>query len=252
MPPKRLFFSLAFTERPPFLPTFTQWPPIFDKNSLSLKDPDTSLLIKDPSFSHLIVKQVTIFGKKLDFSKKFWQIWQNVEKFLAILALKAPIFWCISLKDPLFWGALSLKDPLFWRNLSPKDPYIWGVWWHLYVTFICECPPGVVLWRSLRCRLVLSHRNVFVFPCARDCLIFAHWGHSLCSKMLKFEKKSCQFFDTQCLSFQMVLVTVKYHAVEALFLPNVLPFEKLGSNAMSALYTPNVNTRSHFWVQSLY
>ena len=26
---KTILFSLAFTERPPFLPTFTQWPPIF-------------------------------------------------------------------------------------------------------------------------------------------------------------------------------------------------------------------------------
>ena len=72
VPPKRrCFFSLALTERPPFLPTFTQWPPIF---------------------------------------RKFRHFWRNVEKFLAILTLKAPIFWCISLKDPLFLWALSLKD----------------------------------------------------------------------------------------------------------------------------------------------
>ena len=102
MPPKRpYFFPLAFTERPSFLPTFTQWPPIF---------------------------------------WKFWHFWRNVEKFLAILALKAP-FLCISLKDPLFLCTLSLKDPFFWRNLPPKDPYIRGAWWHSYVTFICECPP---------------------------------------------------------------------------------------------------------------
>ena len=107
VPPKRpYFFSLAFTERPPFLPTFTQRPPIFNK---------------------------------------FWQTWWNVEKFLAILALKAPIFWCISLKDPLFLCTLSPKDPFFWPNLSPKDPYIWGNWWHSYVTFICECPRGFLV-----------------------------------------------------------------------------------------------------------
>ena len=103
VPPKRpYFFSLAFTERPPFLPTFTQWPPIF---------------------------------------RKFRHFWRNVEKFLAILALKAPIFDAFHWKTPPFLCALSLKDPFFWRNLSPKDPYIWGAWWHSYVTFICEWPP---------------------------------------------------------------------------------------------------------------
>ena len=96
------FFSLAFTERLPFLPTFTQWPPIF---------------------------------------RKFWHFWRNVEKFLAILALKAPIFDAYHWKTPYFCALCHSKTPLFWRNLSPKDPYIWVAWWHSYVTFICECPP---------------------------------------------------------------------------------------------------------------
>ena len=118
VPPKRpCFFSLALTERPPFLPTFTQWPPIF---------------------------------------RKFQHFWWNVEKFLAILTLKAPIFWCISLKDLLFLCALSLKDPLFWHNLSPKDPYIWSAWWHSYVTFICECPPPPG-----------TSRSIFLWLCSR-------------------------------------------------------------------------------------
>ena len=134
------FFRSLSPKDPPFY-QLSPNDPLFLTNSLSLKDPDTSLSLKDPSFSHLIVKQVTIFGKKIEFFEKFWQIWWNVEKFLAILALKAPIFWCIPLKDPLFLCILSLKDPFFWCNLSPKDPYIWGAWWHLYVTFTWVPPP---------------------------------------------------------------------------------------------------------------
>ena len=92
VPPKRpYFFSLTFTEGPPFWSTFTQWLPIFNK---------------------LLVTERPFLAKSWIF-QKFWQIWRNVEKFLAILALKAPIFWCISLKDPLFLCALSLKDHLF-------------------------------------------------------------------------------------------------------------------------------------------
>ena len=102
VPPKRpYFFLLAFTKRPHFY-------------QLSPNDP--------------------LFFENFDISVT------NVEKFLAILALKAPIFDAFHWKT-LFLRALSLKDPLFWRNLSPKDPYIWGAWWHSYVTFICECPP---------------------------------------------------------------------------------------------------------------
>ena len=144
--------ALAFTERPPFLPNFTQWPPIFNK-LLVTERPDTSLSLKDPSFLHLIVKQVTIFGKKLDFSKistnltKCWEIFGH-------FGPKSPYFLCISLKDPLFLCTLSLKDPLFWCNLSPKNPYIWCAWWHSYVTFKFECiPPGYI---TLRCHFMTT------------------------------------------------------------------------------------------------
>ena len=111
--------------------------PLFLTNSLSPIDPDTSLSLKDPLFSHLI--KVTIFGKKRRNFQKFQQIWRNVEKFLAILALKAPIFDAFHWKTPYFLGFVIERSP-FWCKLSPKDPYIWGSWWHSYVTFICECP----------------------------------------------------------------------------------------------------------------
>ena len=122
VPPKRpYFFSLALTERPPFLPTFTQWPPIFNK-----------LLVTEILWHILVTQRPLIFAFSSQTSGNFWQknwifrkfrqIWRTVEKFLAILALKAPIFWCISLKDPLFLCALSLKDPLFDAICHRKTP----------------------------------------------------------------------------------------------------------------------------------
>ena len=95
---------------------------------------------KTPHF-HLYSQTSDNFLQKFDFSKilthftKYWEIFSH-------FGPEGPMFWCISLNDPLFLCALSLKDPSFWHNLSPKDPYIWGAWWHSYVTFICECPPG--------------------------------------------------------------------------------------------------------------
>ena len=155
VPPKRCyFFSLAFTERPPFLPTFTQWPLIFNK-LLVTERPWHIFVTQRRLIFFLIVKQVTIFGKKLDFSKistnltKCWEI-------LGHFGPEAPIFWCISLKDPLFLCALSLKDPLFWYNLSPKDPYIWGAWWHSYVTFIRECPRALLQYAPCIVKMHLS------------------------------------------------------------------------------------------------
>ena len=118
---KTLLFLLTFTERPPFLPTFNQWPPIFNK-LLVTRRPWHIFVTQRPLIFTFNSQTSDNFGQKIWFFKKFWQIWRNVEKFLAILALKAPIFLCISLKDPLFLWALSLKDPLFWCNLSPKDP----------------------------------------------------------------------------------------------------------------------------------
>ena len=45
--------------------------PLFLTNSLSPKYSDTSWSLKGPSFSHSVVKQVTIFGKKFGFLENF-------------------------------------------------------------------------------------------------------------------------------------------------------------------------------------
>ena len=146
------------------------------------KDPDTSLSLKDPSFSHLIVKQVTIFGKKLDFS----QIWWNVEKILAIFP-ESPYFWMHFTESPLFLCALSLKDPLFWHNLSSKDAYIWGAWWHSYITFICECPPPP------RYKRWLAQNYFQIFKFVFSCLLSGE--QSILSNDLK-ESIQMIFFQT--------------------------------------------------------
>ena len=124
VPPKKTqHFFRSLSPKDPHFYQLSPNDPLFLANSLSPKDPDTSLSLKDSSFSHLIVKQVTILSnkkkKKIDFFDNFNEM---LRFFLAILALETYIFWCISLKDPLFLCALSLKDPPFWRNLSPKDP----------------------------------------------------------------------------------------------------------------------------------
>ena len=66
------------------------------------------------------------FLKILTFLTKCWEIFGH----------ESPYFWCI-----------SLKDPLFWRNLSPKDPYIRVAWWHSY-HFHMWVPPPPGNWSS--------------------------------------------------------------------------------------------------------
>ena len=122
MPPKRPYFffrSLSLKD-----PHFYQLSPNdrpFLTNSLSQKNPDISLSLKDPSFSHLKVKQETIFGKKIGSFENF----DNVDKMLRNVwpwPWKPLFFWCISLKDPLFLCAFSLKDPFFDTICHRKTP----------------------------------------------------------------------------------------------------------------------------------
>ena len=123
VPPKRpYFFSLAFTERPPFLPTFTQWPPI--SNKLLVTERPWHIFVNQRSLiSHLIVKQVTIFGQKKWIFRKFRQIWRNVEKFLAILAIKAPIFLMhFTERPPIFVRFVTERPPFFDAICHRKTP----------------------------------------------------------------------------------------------------------------------------------
>ena len=144
VPPKRpYFFSLAFTERPPFLPTSTHWPPILNK-----------LLVTERPWHIFVTQRPLIFVFNSQASDNFMQknrFFENFVKFEEMLRNFwpfwpwKPLFFMHFTERPPFLCALSLKDPFFWRNLSPKDPYIWGAWWHSYVTFTCECPPRSLL-----------------------------------------------------------------------------------------------------------
>ena len=125
VPPKRPYFFFArFHQKTPILPTSTQRSPIFKRNSLSPKNPDTSLSLKDPPFSHLIVKQVPIFGKKLDFSKiltnltKCWEIfrpfWPWKPLFFDAFHWKTPYMYFCALchwKTPFFDAICHRKTP---------------------------------------------------------------------------------------------------------------------------------------------
>ena len=135
--------------------------PLFLTNSLSPKDPDTSLSLEDPWFSNLIVKQVTIFGGKMDFSKistnltKCWEIFGH-------FGPESPYFWCILLKDPLFLCGLSLKDLLFdviCHQKAPTSEVLGGTrirHFHMWV------PPGINNVHNLhynRMRYRVRHRK---------------------------------------------------------------------------------------------
>ena len=113
---KTLLFFAHSHRKNPFLPTFTQWPPIFNK-----------LLVTEIPWC--ITQRPLIFVFSSLTSDNFWlKIWiflKILTKKLMkceILALKTPIFWCISLKDSLFLCALSLKDPLFDAICHWKTP----------------------------------------------------------------------------------------------------------------------------------
>ena len=139
VPPKRPYlFSLAFSKDPHFYQLSPNDPEVFNK-LLVTERPWHIFVTQRPSFSHLIVKKVTIFGKKFDFSENFDA---KVEKFLAILALKARIFWCISLKDPYFcafchWKT-SFLDAICHRK-TPTSEVLGGT--RMSLSYVSAPPP---------------------------------------------------------------------------------------------------------------
>ena len=120
-------FFRSFSPKDPHFYQLSPNEPLFLTNSLSLKDSDTCLSLKDPSFSHLIVKQVTIFGNKLDFSKiltnltKCWEIFglfgPESPYFLMHFTERPPIFACFVTERPPFLMQFVTKRPLHLRCL---------------------------------------------------------------------------------------------------------------------------------------
>ena len=98
------FFSLAFTERHSFLPTFTQWPPIF---------------------------------------REFRHFWRNVENFLVILALKAPILDAFHRKTLYFCALCHSKTPFFdaiCHRKTPRSEVLGGT--RTWLSYVSAPPPG--------------------------------------------------------------------------------------------------------------
>ena len=156
VPPKRPYFFRWLSPKDPHFYQLSLNDPLFLTNSLLPKGPDTSLSLKDPSILHLIVKQVTIFGKKLIF-RKFPLIWRNVEKFFAILALKAPIFDAFHWNTPYFCALCHWKIPFFdaiCHRKTPTSEVLGGTRTSLsYVS----APPRQILSR---------HQHQFEFQCS--------------------------------------------------------------------------------------
>ena len=133
------FFRLLSPKDPPFLPTFTQWPPIFNK-----------LLVTERHWHILVTQRPLIFAfnsKTSDnFPQKNW-FFENFDKFDEMLRN----FWPFWPWKPLLFDAFHWKTPDFCALCYWKTPflmqfvterlYIRGAWWHSYITFICECPP---------------------------------------------------------------------------------------------------------------
>ena len=91
---KTLLFSLAFTERPPFLPTFTQWPPIFNK-----------LLVTERPWHIFVTQRPLIFA----FNDKFDEMLRNFSPFWP---------W-----KPLFFDAFQWKTHYFCAFCHWKTPF---------------------------------------------------------------------------------------------------------------------------------
>ena len=85
--------------------------PQFLTNSLSSKDPDTSLSLKDPSFSHSTVKQVTIFGKKNWFFKNFDKFDEKLRNFWPFWPWKTPFFRYFTKRPPIFEHFVTERPP---------------------------------------------------------------------------------------------------------------------------------------------
>ena len=115
VPPKNPTFFRSLSPIDPHFYQLSPDDPLFFTKSLSPKDPDTSLSLKDPSFSHLIVKQITSFGK----NGIFRQIWRNVGKFWSSWPWMPP-FSCIALKDLLF--LCVTERPPFLTQLVTERP----------------------------------------------------------------------------------------------------------------------------------
>ena len=159
---KTLHFFRSLSPKDPHFYQLPPDDPLFLTNSLSSKDPDTSWSLKDPSFSHLIVKQVTIFGKKFNFSK----ISTNLTKCWEI------------------FGHFGPESLYFLMHFTERP--------HIFVCFVTERPPFLTQFVTerllhLRCLVALVHHfHMWVSPRVRDRysqLLLCHSSPFSCNKI---------------------------------------------------------------------
>ena len=100
------------SERPPFLPTFTQWPPIFNK-LLVTERPWHIFVTQRPLIFAFNSETSDNFQKKLDFSK----ISTNLTKCWEIFGHFGP-------KSPYFLMHFTERQPIFVRFVNERPPFL--------------------------------------------------------------------------------------------------------------------------------
>ena len=110
---KTLLFSLAFTERPLFSPTCTQWPPI--SNKLLVTQRPWHIFVTQRPFIFAFNSQTSDnFQQKIGFFKNFDKFDKMLRHFWPFSALKARIFLMHFIERP----------PIFVRFVTEKPPFL--------------------------------------------------------------------------------------------------------------------------------
>ena len=147
------FCSLALTERPPLWPTFTQWPPIFNK-----------LLVTKRPWHIFVTQRPLIFAFNSQTSDNFrhkkkkkkmesLKMLTNFEKNFGHFGPENPCFFFFFFFYAFHWKtlflcALSLKDPLFLTQFVTKRPLHLRCLVALVRHFHIWVPPGVGTWKG--------------------------------------------------------------------------------------------------------
>ena len=122
--------------------------PLFLTKSLSPKDPDTSLSLKDPHFTFNSQTSGNFRQKNGFFENlmKFWEIFGHFGPenpyFMMHFTERPPIFVHFVTERPPFFIQFVTERPLHLRCCT--------AWWHLYVPFMCECPRGQNVVRGVK------------------------------------------------------------------------------------------------------
>ena len=155
------FFRSLSTERPPFLPTFTQWPPIFNK--LLVTERHWHIFVTQRPLIFTFNRQTSDnFGKKLGFFenfdkfdemlRNFWPFWPWKPLVLMHFIERLPIFVRFVTERPPFLMHFVTKRPLHLRCLVAlvRHFHMW-VPPGLFINTICTEleSPHLVMYNSL-------------------------------------------------------------------------------------------------------